>query len=84
MQEHANDYGPAIAPAGGVRSEKMEDQPDDVMSDDDDLMFALGQEVRGFFDEQLATLNARLDLQEQILVALKELQTALTAPRIIV
>ena len=62
----------------------MEDQPDDVMSDDDDLMFALGQEVRGFFDEQLATLNARLDLQEQILVALKELQTALTAPKVIV
>jgi hypothetical protein len=62
----------------------MEDQPDDVMSDDDDLMFALGQEVRGFFDEQLATLNARLDLQEQILVALKELQLALTAPRVIV
>jgi hypothetical protein len=51
---------------------------------DDDVMYALGQEVRMYFEEQLASLNARLDLQEQILVALKNLQTGLLAPRVIV
>jgi hypothetical protein len=61
----------------------MEDnQP--ALDDDAELMQALGQEVRTYFDEQLQTLHARLDVQQQLLVALKDLQTALVSPRVIV
>ena len=51
-------------------------------------MQALGAEVRKYFDEQisilLARMDSRMDDQAAILTAIKELQMALTADRVII
>ena len=60
--------------------------------DDAELMFAIGQEVRMYFDEQIAILLAQIDArmagQSEILNSIKELQSALTtvmlAPRMLI
>ena len=68
--------------------------PDDSQDqqDDSELMFAIGQEVRIYFDEQIAILLAQIDArmagQSEILNSIKELQSALTsvmlAPRMLI
>jgi hypothetical protein len=47
-------------------------------NDDAELMQALGQEVRAYLDERLDVLDTKLDQQAEILVAIKELQSAMT------
>ena len=68
--------------------------PDDNQDpqDDSELMFAIGQEVRLYFDEQMSVLLAQIDArmagQSEILSSIRELQSALTtialAPRMLV
>jgi hypothetical protein len=71
---------------------QMDDPTDQAAAsdenDDSELMQALGAEVRKYFDEQisilLARLDSRMDSQTEILLAIKELQMALTADRVII
>jgi membrane-bound lytic murein transglycosylase B len=73
----------------------MEDIPpsdNQDQQDDSELMQALGQEVRMYFYEQMAILlariDSRMDAQQEILVAIRNLEaamtTAMTAPKMLI